>query len=93
VSMVKVEGQRLRRRCLGGYARADTRPSDSFLACADEVRCRINGREHATCAGGLSRSVLIGAEVRLELLACGWQSDEPWESGLSAMWSSTAGER
>ncbi|MFN3880995.1 MAG: sulfate/molybdate ABC transporter ATP-binding protein [Nitrincola lacisaponensis] len=48
-----------------------------------EVRLQLTPEAHAHLPLRISAVSLIGAEVRIELEADGWQSPEPWEVGIS----------
>jgi sulfate transport system ATP-binding protein len=48
-----------------------------------EVRLQDEPASHAHLPLRIDSISLIGAEVRLELSPCGWQSEEPWEVGIS----------
>ncbi|WP_373187082.1 sulfate/molybdate ABC transporter ATP-binding protein [Halopseudomonas sp.] len=48
-----------------------------------EVRLQDEPAGHAHLPLRIDSISLIGAEVRLELTPCGWQSEEPWEVGIS----------
>lgn len=48
-----------------------------------EVRLQDEPAEYANLPLRIESISLIGAEVRLELAPCGWQSEEPWEVGIS----------
>lgn len=48
-----------------------------------EVRLQDEPASHAHLPLRIESISLIGAEVRLELAPCGWQSEEPWEVGIS----------
>jgi sulfate transport system ATP-binding protein len=62
-----------------------------------EVRLQDKPAEHAHLPLRIESISLIGAEVRLELLPCGWQADEPWEVGISHVefnrWQPKRGDR
>lgn len=48
-----------------------------------ELRLQDEPAAHAHLPLRIDSISLIGAEVRLELTPCGWQSEEPWEVGIS----------